>query len=357
MLPAVAACLRLFPVYRRRWRVFVTVISLALLIIFLISGHLEEHLSWALPIFYSAPSHLSSSPILNVPVPPFLLSPVKACLSPPLLLILVSSAPSHRDRRDAIRQTWGSLSSSTEFASLTLFVLGVPKSPVERAALVHEAVTHRDIIQANFTDSYQNLTLKTLTGLSWALEKCQEAQYLLKTDDDVFVNTPSLSKFLREHNGLMYLGRVHWHVSPDRDPESRHYTSYELYAGDHFPPYCSGTGYVLSQAAARHLLQEAGSGPWPTVEDVYVGILARAAGIAPRHIAKIAGSIIVPHNSCCYRTMFTSHRITPRRMQEAWYMLKEADNHWCPPLTLLYCKLMGQGVENGDVYEPLLENR
>ncbi|XP_063794323.1 beta-1,3-galactosyltransferase 4 [Pseudophryne corroboree] len=343
MRPAVAVCLRLFPFHRRRWPVLVLFFSLSLLIIYIVSGYLEERLSQTLPIFYSTPSDLSSSRLLNVPVPPLLLSPVKACLPPPFLLILVTSAPSHRDRRDAIRQTWGSLSSSTSSASLTLFVLAVPKSPAERAALVHEAVTHRDIIQANFTDSYQNLTLKTLTGLSWALGKCQEAQYLLKTDDDVFINAVALSKFLREQNGLLYLGRVHWHVSPDRDPESRHYTSQELYAGDHFPPYCSGTAYVLSQAAAGHILQEAGIGPWPTVEDVYVGILARAAGIAPRHTARLSGSMAIPHYSCCYQTMFSTHGLSPRSMQEAWNMLKEADNHWCPPFTMLFCKLLGRG--------------
>lgn len=350
MRPLIGACLRLFCIHRRRWSSMFLLISSLLLLLFLsLSGYLEECLSRTLPIFYPNPSQLSSSRLASIPLPPFLLSPANACSPPPLLLVLVSSAPSHRDRRDAIRQTWGSLSSATSSSSLTLFVLAVPDKAEERSALVHEAVAHGDIIQANFTDSYRNLTLKTLTGLVWALQKCQGARFLLKTDDDVFINTPALSAFLKEqHQELQYLGRIHWHAPVFRDPENRHYVSHDLYAGDHFPPYCSGTGYILSLGAAGHLLQEAGNGPWPAVEDVYTGILAKAAGIAPRHVAKIAGSASIPHNSCCYRTMFTSHQLTPRGMQEAWNMLKEEEDHWCPPLTLLFCRTFGQPLDSGE---------
>nr|DBA20446.1 TPA: hypothetical protein GDO54_017223 [Pyxicephalus adspersus] len=327
---------------------FVFLSSLLLLLFLSLSGYLEECLCRALPIFYPNPTRISSTRISSIPVPPLLLSPANACSPPPLLLILVSSAPSHRDRRDAIRQTWGGLASATASSSLTLFVLAVPDKAEERSALVHEAVTHGDIIQANFTDSYRNLTLKTLTGLVWALQKCQGAQFLLKTDDDVFVNTLALSAFLKERQGLQYLGRIHWRVAPFRDPENRHYTSHEIYASDHFPPYCSGTSYFLSLGAAGHILQEAGNGPWPPLEDVYVGILAKAAGIAPQHVAKIAGSASIPHNSCCYRTMYTSHRLTPQGMQEAWNMLKETEDHWCPPLTLLFCRTFGQPLDKGE---------
>ncbi|XP_069841541.1 beta-1,3-galactosyltransferase 4 [Dendropsophus ebraccatus] len=339
------ACLRLLLAHRRRWPLLFFLICLFFFLS--VSGYFEEFLSAILSVFYFTPSRVSSPRAQTVAIPPFLLSPASACSSPPFLLILVTSAPSHRDRRDAIRQTWGSLSSATASASLTLFMLAVPKSPEERAALMHEAVTHRDIIQTNFTDSYRNLTLKTITGLTWALDKCRGARYVLKTDDDVFVNTVFLTQFLRAESGLQYMGRVHWRVSPYREPDHRHYISPELYAGNYFPPYCSGTGYILSHEAAGLIMEQLRSGPWPTVEDVYVGILARAAGIAPRHVAKIAGSSSVPHNVCCYRTMFTSHGMTPKGMQEAWNMLKAAGDHWCPSGVLFYCKLFSQSVDDG----------
>jgi hypothetical protein len=45
-----------------------------------------------------------------------------------------------------------------------------------------------DIIQFNFCESYRNLTLKTLMGFKWATEFCSNAHFIMKTDDDVYVN-------------------------------------------------------------------------------------------------------------------------------------------------------------------------
>ncbi|MEE6528593.1 hypothetical protein FKM82_031102, partial [Ascaphus truei] len=227
-----------------------------------------------------------------------------------------------RDRRDAIRQTWGAAAPG----HLTLFTLGVPVSEGEQGPLAQEAELHGDIIQAAFADTYRNLTLKTLASLSWATRACPGARFLLKTDDDVFVNVPALARDLPRRGdgaGPLYLGRVNWGVNPDRDPRSRHYVTREAYAGGRFPPYCSGSGYVLSRGASRLLLREVGgtADPRLPLEDVYVGILAQRAGVAPRHAAKMAGSMAVPHDGCCYRAMYNAHGVTPRGMREAWGML------------------------------------
>ena len=36
-------------------------------------------------------------------------------------------------------------------------------------------------------DTYNNLTLKTLAAFDWMLTFCPQAEYLLKTDDDMFI--------------------------------------------------------------------------------------------------------------------------------------------------------------------------
>ncbi|XP_063289359.1 beta-1,3-galactosyltransferase 4 [Pelobates fuscus] len=331
------ACLHFLRLACRRWSRLLLIITLVCpcFLIFLFSGKLEEGFSYFLPLLISSPSHPSSTVALPHPLPPLLISPSNACSNSPFFLILVTSTPSHLNRRDVIRQSWGRLSTS-----LTLFLMGVPESQDEKAALVQEAGFHGDIIQAAFADTYRNLTLKTLVGLTWAVETCKNAKFLLKTDDDVFVNTPSLSDFLRVKKGPLYLGRVHWHVSPTRETYNRHYTSKDEYAGDYFPPYCSGTGYILSQEAAVLILQEQGRVPLLSLEDVYVGILASYAGIYPQHSARIAGSMTIPHQECCYRTMYTSHHVTPQGMSEAWAMLSKTEKEWCL-VALLRCRILG----------------
>ena len=44
-----------------------------------------------------------------------------------------------------------------------------------------------------FQDSYHNLTLKTVMGLKWMSIFCPHAKFILKTDDDIYVNVPLLT--------------------------------------------------------------------------------------------------------------------------------------------------------------------
>ncbi|NWW97252.1 B3GT4 galactosyltransferase, partial [Rhynochetos jubatus] len=95
----------------------------------------------------------------------------------------------------------------------------------ERAALRAEARRHRDLLQGPFADTYANLTRKTLLLLRWTLARCPAVPFLLKADDDVFVNLPALTNYLAAlpDPQRLYLGRVHWWVTPNRDPRSRHH--------------------------------------------------------------------------------------------------------------------------------------
>ena len=44
----------------------------------------------------------------------------------------------------------------------------------------------------SFQDSYHNLTLKTTFLLKWLSHRCPRAKFILKVDDDVFINTENL---------------------------------------------------------------------------------------------------------------------------------------------------------------------
>ena len=58
--------------------------------------------------------------------------------------------------------------------------------------IVEENERHRDIIQGSFLDSYGNLTLKTRMALKWTVEDCPSAKYVMKTDDDMWINVPNI---------------------------------------------------------------------------------------------------------------------------------------------------------------------
>ncbi|NXC65070.1 B3GT4 galactosyltransferase, partial [Aleadryas rufinucha] len=218
--------------------------------------------------------------------PKVLLSPPPCSPPAPFLLILVPSAPSHVEQRLAVRDTWGGpWGVSGTPRTRTVFVLGVSSSATTQRQLLGESRQHRDILQGDFGDTYGNLTLKTLLLLRWARECCGGAPFLLKADDDAFVNAPAVATYLATWSGgppaRLYLGRVHWAVAPNRDPRSRHHVPEGLYPGGRFPPYCSGTAYVLSRQAATAVLGAAARVPLVGPEDVWVGLCARGAGVAP----------------------------------------------------------------------------
>ncbi|NXS32163.1 B3GT4 galactosyltransferase, partial [Pomatostomus ruficeps] len=197
--------------------------------------------------------------------PRLLLSPAPCAPPAPFLLILVPSAPSHLPQRLAVRDTWGgSWGGAATPAARTVFVLGAPAAPGQQREVERESRRYRDMLQGDFADTYGNLTLKTLLLLRWARACCGGAPFLLKADDDadddVFVNVPAVATFLAacpSPPGRLYLGRVHWRVAPNRDPRSRHHVPAGLFGAAAFPPYCSGTAYVLSRQAATALLEAA----------------------------------------------------------------------------------------------------
>ena len=69
-----------------------------------------------------------------------------------------------------------------------------------QASLYRENYHHRDIIQGNFIDSYRNLTYKHAMGLKWVKYFCNGADYVLKTDDDNYINIFGVIRFLKTLN-------------------------------------------------------------------------------------------------------------------------------------------------------------
>ncbi|XP_061477545.1 beta-1,3-galactosyltransferase 4 [Rhineura floridana] len=313
---------------------------------FVASGVHEEFLSLLLAT--GGGRRAVSAPLLPS-AEAFLLVPSAEACAPraPFLLVLVASAPSHAPRRQAVRNTWGGARWAAGHPVRTFFAVGLPPEPSQQAALEREAAQHGDVVQGRFLDTYGNLTLKTLALLGWAATRCLGAAFVIKADDDIFLNLPALAAHLAELPSPprpTYLGRIHWQVRPNRDPRSRHHVPASLYPDSVFPPYCSGTAYVLSGDAVPALLGAARHVPLVPVEDVFVGLCARRAGIAPRHVAHMAGSAHFPADPCCYReVLFSVHDVAPSKMTDMW---NEAGTHeqscssWQRTLGLLRCKAL-----------------
>ncbi|NXY72261.1 B3GT5 galactosyltransferase, partial [Glareola pratincola] len=194
--------------------------------------------------------------------------------NPPFLVLLVTSSYHHIDARMAIRQTWGRERTVSGKRLVTYFLLGATVNLSQQADIAAESQKYKDIIQKNFTDTYYNLTLKTMMGMEWIHRFCYQSSFVMKTDTDVFVNVFYLTELLlrKKRTTRFFTGFLKTHEYPIREKESKWYVSREEYPGKTYPPFCSGTGYVLSTDVASQIYNVSESVSFIKLEDVFIGL-------------------------------------------------------------------------------------
>lgn len=109
------------------------------------------------------------------------------------LLVIVVSSADHFQARQAIRKTWGQF--AVERGAYLLFLLGSTEDNQIQTKIIEEDKQHNDILQGQFNDHYYNLTLKTISMMKWISENCQNVKWVLKVDDDMFVNMQFIADF------------------------------------------------------------------------------------------------------------------------------------------------------------------
>ncbi|XP_072132420.1 beta-1,3-galactosyltransferase 5-like [Mobula birostris] len=262
----------------------------------------------------------------------FMMRPTRGCNgSAPFLVLLVMSSPGEFESRSAIRQTWGSERWFGEARAVTYFVLGHGR---ERQDWIRrEGALHRDIIQGDFDDTYYNLTRKVLVGLEWLCCYCPSASFVMKTDSDMFVNTDYLLELLIDVVPRKFVtGFIFKNFPPTRVTWSRWYISKEEYPGKTYPPFCSGSGYVLSGDVACGVWNISGTAPMFRLEDVYVGLRLADLKVEPVsfHPPPVFFNRRIQYNVCTYRRLVTAHAVGNPEKLLYWREVRDLAKHKCP---------------------------
>ncbi|XP_034036245.1 lactosylceramide 1,3-N-acetyl-beta-D-glucosaminyltransferase A [Thalassophryne amazonica] len=269
-----------------------------------------------------------------------------------LLLLFVKSSPENFEQRQAIRDSWGnqSFAQSEMGASVrVLFAVGVPSDVLQRSsvqkALLHEDQAYGDLIQQDFVDTFHNLTTKLILQFHWVHQYCPQADFLMSADDDIFVHMPNLLKYLSHLKSSqagardVWVGHVHRGAPPVRRKDSKYYVPYELYPWASYPDYTSGAGYVVSGDVAAKIYQATlllNTSMY--IDDVFMGICAKAMGVSPQEHVYFSGEGKTPYNPCIYDRMITSHgHITDVRFLWQSVTGHEAYRHSKGFLSNLYC--------------------
>jgi len=228
----------------------------------------------------------------------YVINPTSACSGDTFLLIYIHSAPGHFKQRMAIRETWGNAGNFPDVVIKVIFLCGIvltDESHSIQDALLLEADTYGDIVQENFVDSYRNLTYKGIMGLKWVSSHCQHAKFLLKSDDDIFINIFSLITHLKRISSQqgkpireLLLCLVWYRMKVIRDPRSKWYLSPSEYRDDVFPTYCSGSAFIMTTDVASAMFNASFRVPFFWVDDFYVtGLLAREVGVSHKNFNSV----------------------------------------------------------------------
>ena len=198
----------------------------------------------------------------------------------PLVLIMITTKHEHIVKRTIIRRTWLSIARNGTSGVRYFFILGKTNDYELSQGIRIENEYYKDIITGNFVDSYLNLTLKTIFGFQWAVNNCQRVKYVMKTDDDVYVNIPALLTKLShvKNEDNFTLGHLWVDGKPVRNKNSKWYLTYDEYPNSTFPDYHDGVGYVLSMNLVRQVVKVHTNVPFFQFEDIYIGMCLKSVG-------------------------------------------------------------------------------
>lgn len=200
---------------------------------------------------------------------------------------------------------------------ITMFLLAKQSDHKLQDLVIEENKKYHDIIMEDFVYTYKNLALKTIMGMKWMATFCPHAKYMVKTDDDMYVSYKNIVNYLISSPDTRFVTGMVIKGAPIRDPKSKWYVPKDLYPGTKYPPFCSGTGYILSGDVPPQIYHTSLSTPYLYLEDIFVAICLEKLKIVPKNHREFH-NWRTTYTFCHFKKVFTTHKVTPTEMLRYW---------------------------------------
>ena len=222
------------------------------------------------------------------------------------LVVLVSTHALHTGRRKLIRYYWGNHSRwTTPFQWKVIFVTGFFSS-FQKIQLHAEADTYKDTLIESVEEDFYTLSFKVMLGLKWVQANLKH-DFLLKCDDDVFVNIDRLMRLLLTTRD-QYFGQKMEFQPVER--EGRYGVSVEEHPSPIYDPFCSGGGFVLSHLTVSRMIPFFNWVNPLKIDDAYIGKIVTKAGIKAIHY----GGFSMYNFGCLFgKHLIVSHPVKEER--------------------------------------------
>ena len=131
----------------------------------------------------------------------------------PAVTFAVSSECTNFRLRQAIRDTWGATARRRDLALIFFVGTNIHNSKCDVKRIGTEYETHKDVVQLNIEETYDNLSKKTREIFSYVWRVMSPSAYIAKLDDDVYVDVDALVGRLAK--ATMQVGGFNSRVSED----------------------------------------------------------------------------------------------------------------------------------------------
>ncbi|KAK3762137.1 hypothetical protein RRG08_024947 [Elysia crispata] len=213
--------------------------------------------------------------------------------SPDILFVIPSVATSQAAiERLEIRKTWasglyGPTWRQTSSARLAFFFGSSGLNAKKMLVLREESLRYGDIVTGDFHDSYQNLSLKMVTIVTWVARHCPSVKAAIKIDMDTYVNVKLLLSLIdqlpKTHSNYVF-GHMHAWQNPSVVRSGGWAVPESLYPFNKFPRYIYGHSYVISGPAIKAMSDLFPSFPIVPNEDAFItGIVTNVLNITRFH--------------------------------------------------------------------------
>ena len=182
-------------------------------------------------------------------------------------------------QKEAIEETYANTALfKTVHFKLIIFV-GKTVNATLNADIHQEFRKHRDMVVGDFIDTFRTLSLKLIFGLKWISQYCNKVPYIIKVDDDAFVNIFEIQNLIQQHsqkknfimcavldyssiyrwkqNNNLYCQQIKVCVDDDFLPGLRTY-----------PRYCNGQMFVFPNELLQPLVNAIYVTPYFWLDDV-----------------------------------------------------------------------------------------
>ncbi|KAK2849522.1 hypothetical protein Q5P01_009356 [Channa striata] len=253
----------------------------------------------------------------------------------PFVVLMVPVAPHDTAARDVIRSTWGKETTVMGRVVSHYFLLGLSREGqnTTEEQVLNESQTHHDVLQSDFLDTYNNLTIKTMVMFQWLVSRCPSTTFAMKVDSDMFLNVHNLVDMLLKAPKHLYLtGMLTGGAPVLRDPNSKWFLPFSVFPESTYPPYALGLGYVFSLDLAKKILEASLHVKAVYIEDVYVGLCMRHLGIGltnPPHGGLFRATMPFMTGKCYWTSVITTILQDSNQLRQVWKVYQTQAQSGC----------------------------